>query len=756
MPGPDQFVKPGVLCKSLSGIEIPLLIVSSNVYTQNSDISAGNEEKKIKEFQEKDFFALCEEETTKTKKEFLQKIRSEKKPVLFITSRVHPGEVCGSIVMQEFLRFITSYDPVAIELRSKMTFIIIPMLNPDGVIMGNYRGCLSGHDLNRCFDCPDPRLHPSVYAIKKLIANMQSSGRRIFGYIDFHAHSTKKCVFIYGPYYPLHDDRYVRVRILAKLLAERTQMFRYPACKFRTEPDKVNAARFVISREFDVMNSLTLESSFYAYLDEERKTIEFSHSFYEKMGVHFASSVLDYLHLLEEERLHQMTRIYEKERRKRVLIKKRRKKKVKEQEITIQKKQTPKKNIYNSKSPSKKKQSLEENSEGKIIRQEDCYENPDLIKDERKVKSHNIADLFNSIKEDIKREENENGEIDSDSSSSSSDTLSKEEEEKVINNILNAIEGFSDNVSKVGRPKTAKELEQMALKKPQILSELTQKKRSKHGFEIPYSDKYRKTSKNFNSRSKAKSKCIEQYMRKVEGKDSKIVVPIAISKISRANEIDKKVVERQKSMNIVTIHDLITQSALIGNSTPTKKNYTICHPQNSIWVNPGVRLHRFNPQYAVGNKPLHSGFKQVFPYDSLPQPSYKHGQNTFYVNRTKQTLIQGVPSSMHVSMYPSDAIKERDAFSSALLVTSYKRNPFEDPKTYKRKERLMHLSPGKGNNMYCTYLNKADKYVRRKIKKVPANVYPRVNQLKLEAIKKRTQQDLDVENRSIHAKSLYV
>lgn len=34
-------------------------------------------------------------------------------------------------------------------LREKYIFKIVPMLNPDGVIHGNYRCSLSGHDLNR-------------------------------------------------------------------------------------------------------------------------------------------------------------------------------------------------------------------------------------------------------------------------------------------------------------------------------------------------------------------------------------------------------------------------------------------------------------------------------------------------------------------------------------------------------------------------------------------------------------------------------
>ncbi len=42
-----------------------------------------------------------------------------------------------------------SKEPDAVALRDKYVFKIVPMLNPDGVITGNYRCSLGGYDLNR-------------------------------------------------------------------------------------------------------------------------------------------------------------------------------------------------------------------------------------------------------------------------------------------------------------------------------------------------------------------------------------------------------------------------------------------------------------------------------------------------------------------------------------------------------------------------------------------------------------------------------
>jgi murein tripeptide amidase MpaA len=43
------------------------------------------------------------------------------------------------------------------------------MLNPDGVIVGNYRCSLAGLDLNRVWQEPDGRLQPVICAFKSMI-----------------------------------------------------------------------------------------------------------------------------------------------------------------------------------------------------------------------------------------------------------------------------------------------------------------------------------------------------------------------------------------------------------------------------------------------------------------------------------------------------------------------------------------------------------------------------------------------------------
>ena len=62
---------------------------------------------------------------------------------------MHPGESNASYIIEGAIKFLISNEPEAVMLRNIYVFKVVPMLNPDGVIVGNYRTSLGGHDLNR-------------------------------------------------------------------------------------------------------------------------------------------------------------------------------------------------------------------------------------------------------------------------------------------------------------------------------------------------------------------------------------------------------------------------------------------------------------------------------------------------------------------------------------------------------------------------------------------------------------------------------
>jgi hypothetical protein len=53
------------------------------------------------------------------------------------------------------------------------------MLNPDGVIVGNYRCSLTGKDMNRNFRHPRKQTFPIIYHMKELIQSLQRERREV-------------------------------------------------------------------------------------------------------------------------------------------------------------------------------------------------------------------------------------------------------------------------------------------------------------------------------------------------------------------------------------------------------------------------------------------------------------------------------------------------------------------------------------------------------------------------------------------------
>ena len=121
---------------------------------------------------------------------------ANKKSIIF-TARVHPGESNGSYVIQGVLEYLLSNDPGAKNLRKNFIFKIVPMLNPDGVIRGNFRMNILGKDLNRMWDEPTEETCPTIFNTVKMIKKTLDS-RDIYFFCDFHGHSNKHNFFLYS------------------------------------------------------------------------------------------------------------------------------------------------------------------------------------------------------------------------------------------------------------------------------------------------------------------------------------------------------------------------------------------------------------------------------------------------------------------------------------------------------------------------------------------------------------------------------
>lgn len=119
------------------------------------------------------------------------------KKIIFITARAHPVETAGSFVAQGIIdELLAPTNPELVnQLLDNYLIKIVPMINPDGVIVGNSRCNIYGFDLNRQWKDPAKNTAPEILSLKRAILKYEG---RIQMFLDLHGHSTKKNVFAYG------------------------------------------------------------------------------------------------------------------------------------------------------------------------------------------------------------------------------------------------------------------------------------------------------------------------------------------------------------------------------------------------------------------------------------------------------------------------------------------------------------------------------------------------------------------------------
>ncbi|KAF4708005.1 hypothetical protein FOZ62_028760, partial [Perkinsus olseni] len=252
------------LCRSLAGNRLDVLTITSSG--------------------EEDDPTTMAEETEEDTSQFLHGCR---KKYIAITARVHPGESVSSFACEGLIRELLSESPLAKKLRAKYVFKIIPMLNPDGVVLGNYRTNLSGRDLNRVWNQPCKFLHPTIYFAKRALSRCAPLG--VFA--DLHGHSRKLNWFIYGclpprkprkrssipPFVPPPDMRTRDAVLLPLLLSRISQTFSIKDCYFHMQLQKESTARITIYKELALPRYVTVEISFCGSSERQFAIKDFMH-----------------------------------------------------------------------------------------------------------------------------------------------------------------------------------------------------------------------------------------------------------------------------------------------------------------------------------------------------------------------------------------------------------------------------------------------------------------------------------------------
>jgi hypothetical protein len=112
------------------------------------------------------------------------------KEVLLLIGRQHPPEVSGALAFFAFAETVFGDSALAHRFRDRFRVIAIPLLNPDGVVAGNWRHSQGHLDLNRDWG---PFTQPETQLVSELLDELDASGSSLRMFIDFH--STDKNTF---------------------------------------------------------------------------------------------------------------------------------------------------------------------------------------------------------------------------------------------------------------------------------------------------------------------------------------------------------------------------------------------------------------------------------------------------------------------------------------------------------------------------------------------------------------------------------
>ncbi|KAI8469674.1 MAG: hypothetical protein J3K34DRAFT_368919 [Monoraphidium minutum] len=246
----------------------------------------------------------------------------EQRRGVVLSARVHPGETNASWMMKGALEFLLGPSREAAALRGAFVFKarggggggrVVPMLNPDGVVVGNYRCGLAGLDLNREYREPGPPA-PPVAALKAM-AREFSREREVVLLCDLHGHSRKLGVFAYGcdrgpkdaapaaTGWPVPGSlgglpgapAAAGARLFPLMLAlNAPDLFCYKSCNFAVQKSKAGTGRAVAFREMGLANALTLEASFAGPAGGRGAGRHFNAGHLEEMGAALVRTLCDY------------------------------------------------------------------------------------------------------------------------------------------------------------------------------------------------------------------------------------------------------------------------------------------------------------------------------------------------------------------------------------------------------------------------------------------------------------------------------
>lgn len=113
------------------------------------------------------------------------------KKIVLITARSTPSDSTASFCLKGFIEsYLQDNSCLGSFMRQKLVLVVVPLLNPDGVLLGNFSNGVAGHPLEEYLDEECKEIFPEIHYLKRYLSKLKSAGDELV--CSIHIESTSQ------------------------------------------------------------------------------------------------------------------------------------------------------------------------------------------------------------------------------------------------------------------------------------------------------------------------------------------------------------------------------------------------------------------------------------------------------------------------------------------------------------------------------------------------------------------------------------
>lgn len=167
-------------------------------------------------------------------------------------------------------------------LLHNFSFLVLPMMNIDGVVGGYFRQCLGGYNMNRSWIRPSSNIYPVEATVIRLIDRLVQTRPLLF-FLDFHGHTSQYNAFTYSVWNG-NDPFNEYEAVFPQLMAQHTDLFDEENSISLARESYTKTMRVALHHRYNVPFSYTLEMSYGGMNEGSRRKTQFSQGGYREIG----------------------------------------------------------------------------------------------------------------------------------------------------------------------------------------------------------------------------------------------------------------------------------------------------------------------------------------------------------------------------------------------------------------------------------------------------------------------------------------